>query len=500
MKNYILLTFLLTQGVTFGGYSQEISGKVQGRVYDSENKDIYYIEPLEGKYFESNLKKAALSSAGLFQIEIYSSKPAFIYFFSPGNFDLLHMVFYKPGMKSTMNFRDNKILGFKGDYTTENEFLSGLQRSYSHSPNLTFINSLVKNKTPANAYEEWSQYFENETANLENYFNDTHCDNDLQEFLLVDHKAFLVNSFITYIIKQSPVGFSQLTRSQMDDSQKMEVNTYVADWGNILEKVFSHLSLDKNAYYSKDYNVYVDNYIGWYLLRFRGINQPSNFVDLVDWHYNYSPKFESHLPPEAQEAWLARHLQFLRGLGSIAYDVGFINLQNYFRNKYPESAYLDHLNNFSIDVYKYLNSPASLNDYKIFLSSQYETLESLYENIENKFIYVDLWATWCKPCIEEFQFYPNLRNQLKTDSVEFLFISVDDSASRQKWQEMVHRFELNGVHIMANSNLRAYIWNKIIKEKTEAYPRYLLIAPDGKIMDANAPPPGNAEKLIQLIK
>jgi len=38
-------------------------------------------------------------------------------------------------------------------------------------------------------------------------------------------------------------------------------------------------------------------------------------------------------------------------------------------------------------------------------------------------LFVNFWATWCKPCIEEFEFINRIKPQLEQEGMNFLFVS-----------------------------------------------------------------------------
>lgn len=104
-----------------------------------------------------------------------------------------------------------------------------------------------------------------------------------------------------------------------------------------------------------------------------------------------------------------------------------------------------------------------------------------------KYIYIDVWATWCGPCKAEVPYLKEVYKDYQ-DKMTFLSISVDDQKSKAKWAEMVKSEEL--------------VWNNVIaddafnSEFIQAYginsiPRFILIAPDGKVVRAGAPRPSS---------
>lgn len=56
--------------------------------------------------------------------------------------------------------------------------------------------------------------------------------------------------------------------------------------------------------------------------------------------------------------------------------------------------------------------------------------------IKNKVIFINVWTTWCKPCVAEFPHFTKLTNEIKNENIEFLFISdekltkINDFADR----------------------------------------------------------------------
>lgn len=49
-----------------------------------------------------------------------------------------------------------------------------------------------------------------------------------------------------------------------------------------------------------------------------------------------------------------------------------------------------------------------------------------FAQYEGKTVFVNFWATWCKPCIQEMPTIENAQNDLKNENVIFLFASNED--------------------------------------------------------------------------
>jgi len=55
-------------------------------------------------------------------------------------------------------------------------------------------------------------------------------------------------------------------------------------------------------------------------------------------------------------------------------------------------------------------------------------------NYKGQTLFVNFWATWCKPCIEEFEFINKIKPQLEKEGMQFLFISDEPVETIKKFQ------------------------------------------------------------------
>ncbi len=58
-------------------------------------------------------------------------------------------------------------------------------------------------------------------------------------------------------------------------------------------------------------------------------------------------------------------------------------------------------------------------------------IDSLVRNAADRVVIINMWATWCVPCIEEFPEILRLRRQYTDKGVEVFFVSLDDPKKRQ---------------------------------------------------------------------
>ncbi|KAB1067734.1 AhpC/TSA family protein [Tamlana haliotis] len=119
---------------------------------------------------------------------------------------------------------------------------------------------------------------------------------------------------------------------------------------------------------------------------------------------------------------------------------------------------------------------------------------SSLSDFKGKYVYIDVWATWCAPCIKEIPSLKKVEKQYHNKNIEFLSISIDVEKAHESWKKMVTKKELGGVQLLADA---AWKSNFIKEYQIKGIPRFILIGPDGNIVDANAPRPSDP-KLIEV--
>lgn len=117
------------------------------------------------------------------------------------------------------------------------------------------------------------------------------------------------------------------------------------------------------------------------------------------------------------------------------------------------------------------------------------------ENLKGKYIYIDLWATWCGPCRQEIPFLQKVEEQYKGKNIEFVSISIDATKDQSKWNKFVLEKQLGGIQLLADNEWES----KFVKDYgVQGVPTFILIDPNGKIINARAPKPSDS-KLIELL-
>ncbi len=115
-------------------------------------------------------------------------------------------------------------------------------------------------------------------------------------------------------------------------------------------------------------------------------------------------------------------------------------------------------------------------------------------DFKGKYVYIDVWATWCRPCLMETPALRNLMEQYADKNIQFVQISVDED--REAWAKMVTEKNMGGAQLHAGS------WdNEICKFfKINGIPRFILIDTEGNIVNSNAARPSDENITEELNK
>ncbi|MCS4433053.1 TlpA family protein disulfide reductase [Aquiflexum gelatinilyticum] len=113
-------------------------------------------------------------------------------------------------------------------------------------------------------------------------------------------------------------------------------------------------------------------------------------------------------------------------------------------------------------------------------------------DLKGNLVYIDIWATWCGPCIAEHPNWDKVKEEYKDKPVAFLTVSIDDT--REPWEKMVKNKKMDGLQWFASN-----AWQSELAQffMVNAIPRFLLLDQEGKIIDPSAErPSGNIREVL----
>ncbi len=172
-------------------------------------------------------------------------------------------------------------------------------------------------------------------------------------------------------------------------------------------------------------------------------------------------------------------------------------------------------NNNSEEIYNYLINNITDENFKAELTEKFNKIKTLvkgnpspkfnYENhkggvtslddLKGKFVYIDVWATWCGPCKREIPFLKEVETKYHGKNIEFVSISIDDKKDYEKWKNFVTEQNLVGVQLYADNAWQSQF---VSDYAIEGIPRFILIDTEGNIVSADAPRPSDPQ-LIDLL-
>ena len=117
------------------------------------------------------------------------------------------------------------------------------------------------------------------------------------------------------------------------------------------------------------------------------------------------------------------------------------------------------------------------------------------KDFKGKVVFIDVWATWCGPCREQFPFLKEVEEEYKDNNdIVFLGISIDRARDRQKWINTIKKENLPPLQLFDDMG-------KFFAKKYEinAIPRFLLISKEGKWIEVRLPRPEAKEDLKKYL-
>lgn len=97
-----------------------------------------------------------------------------------------------------------------------------------------------------------------------------------------------------------------------------------------------------------------------------------------------------------------------------------------------------------------------------------------FSRFKGKYVYIDLWASWCAPCCKEVPYLKKLEKDLEGGNVVFVSISIDTASDR--WLKKMEQLDMHGNQFIdADGQLAS-------KLNIRGIPHFMLYGPDGNLV------------------
>ena len=165
---------------------------------------------------------------------------------------------------------------------------------------------------------------------------------------------------------------------------------------------------------------------------------------------------------------------------------------NEYKNKLPNTLYTQTLTT-EFEEWKAL----SVGEFAPQFNALYaDSTNFKLSDLNGKVVYIDIWATWCKPCLEEMPYAEDIHKEFENEEdIAFLNVSVDNSWIN--WSNYLDKHsEPDVIDVLTPGNFNSDIATAY---KVQGIPRYMIIDREGKIFSIDAQRPSSGDKLIDQL-
>jgi thiol-disulfide isomerase/thioredoxin len=110
--------------------------------------------------------------------------------------------------------------------------------------------------------------------------------------------------------------------------------------------------------------------------------------------------------------------------------------------------------------------------YEVKNVSAIDFLTKLKNRFRDTAIVLDIWATWCMPCLAEMPHSKKLQQQTKDQPVVFVYLCTSNTSDIQKWEYKIAEIKQPGIHYFIDETLDTELHNIF---SLSGYPGYAFI-------------------------
>jgi thiol-disulfide isomerase/thioredoxin len=111
-------------------------------------------------------------------------------------------------------------------------------------------------------------------------------------------------------------------------------------------------------------------------------------------------------------------------------------------------------------------------------------IKTLLQNKSDKLRLINIWATWCGPCVTEFPEFITINRMYGKRDFEFISISADDPAKKAKVLQFLKKQQASNTNYIFSLDDKYKLIEAVDPEWQGALPYTILVEPGGKIVYA----------------
>lgn len=495
LQKYLLFcalsTFALTANGTPQGQPLADSITLSIAIKGGPDLPVNISTPVNGSFFIGQWEKAKTNHLGKIQTRLPLDTAGYCqiwlnYLPWVGRSNCIQL-FVEPGGHYAVFLEKDKefeSVAFEGDHVSENELLNSFNR---YRIDYWGESEYLKSITPSSPEKS-----------ILGVLNDLKA-SDLKLVQQLQQQQAYSNTFVKVLKEDIHYYYAHLFYVAWDvkhlaaktDADSLEL----AVWDNDLKTVMEHSPIDNTvALGSYWYNNYKD--IIW----------PRYFDEAVEKLKNI-PKDSSHLltyeliTNHFSKDVREQHLAYAIRANAIKNKFSKTVQQQYrrFSKDFPFSPFLPELNEEFKGVLELTNLSKDQRD--VLNQSSISNLTELIQLYPNQVLYVDVWASWCGPCKQEFASErEEVSAFMKANGIKQVFITIDDSSKSEMCKEIIAYYNLKGDHYLANHELNKSIEEELNDGDKMPIPRYFIVNKQGAIAVKNAERPSSEDRLIAQLK
>jgi len=323
--------------------------------------------------------------------------------------------------------------------------------------------------------------------------------NDIRNFLENEVRAFYGTTLLSgMMLKRFAQG-----RALLKDSVA-PLTIYNREWEKLVESYLLNASKTiKPSANSHQYNEFIQT-IGYTGTDYRIYNFDP--PDITNDEYIVNALLKPP-PPKLDPLLLNRDVILAKKLNALSvylytqtfYSPVLLSSIRELKSQYPDSELLARFEPQIEKLKAYLKSTAADYNKAKIVETNYLRFTDLLETFKGKNILIDVWATWCGPCVEDFAYKSSLRRFIDAGQLVTLYISIDQFRWEKRWKENMKYNQLEGYHVLANQELIISMW-EYLKGKEGQIPRYALIDKNGQMILSDAARPSDGDKLAKQVE
>lgn len=115
-------------------------------------------------------------------------------------------------------------------------------------------------------------------------------------------------------------------------------------------------------------------------------------------------------------------------------------------------------------------------------------IKALAKNDGKNLRLINVWATWCGPCVAELPEFVTMNRMYRHRGFELITISADAPEEKEKALEFLKKKQVSAKNYLFDGNNKYKLMDAVDEKSSGAVPHTILIAPGGKILYSKSGP------------